>query len=113
MRDRSTGMEKRRKKIMILGASVYQVPLIRAAKEMGLDTLVASIPGDYPGFALADRVYYINTRDKEAILNVCQEEQIDGICTTGTDVAVSTIGYVCQRMGLPGLSEEAARRGHR
>ncbi len=110
MRDRSTGMEKRRKKIMILGASVYQVPLIRAAKEMGLDTLVASIPGDYPGFALADRVYYINTRDKEAILNVCQEEQIDGICTTGTDVAVSTIGYVCQRMGLPGLSEEAARR---
>ena len=107
MEDRSKRMKK---KIMILGASVYQVPLIRAAKAMGLVTLVASIPGDYPGFELADKVYYINTRDKEEILKVCQEEKIDGICTTGTDVAVSTIGYVCEKMGLSGISEEAARR---
>ena len=44
-------------KIMILGASVYQVPLILTARKMGLYTIVASIPGDYPGFALADKVY--------------------------------------------------------
>ena len=109
-KDNSKGMEKKKKKIMILGASVYQVPLIRAAKAMGLYTLVASIPGDYPGFALADKVYYINTRDKEGILKACREETVDGICTTGTDVAVSTIGYVCEKLGLSGLSEEAARR---
>ena len=95
---------------MILGASVYQVPLILTARKMGLYTIVASIPGDYPGFALADKVYEINTVDKEGILKVCQEEQIDGICTTGTDVAVATIGYVCQEMGLAGVSEEAAVR---
>lgn len=41
---------------MILGASVYQVPLILTARKMGLYTIVASIPGDYPGFALADKV---------------------------------------------------------
>lgn len=98
------------RKIMILGASVYQVPLILAARKMGLYTIVASIPGGYPGFALADKVYEINTVDKEGILKVCQEEQIDGICTTGTDVAVATIGYVCQEMGLAGVSEEAAVR---
>lgn len=98
------------RKIMILGASVYQVPLILTARKMGLYTIVASIPGGYPGFALADKVYEINTVDKEGILKVCQEEQIDGICTTGTDVAVATIGYVCQEMGLAGVSEEAAVR---
>ena len=98
------------KKIMILGAGVYQVPLIEAAKRMGLYTIAASIPGNYPGFALADRVYEINTVDKEKILEVCKQEQIDGICTTGTDVAVETIGYVCRNMGLPGVSEEAAVR---
>ncbi len=98
------------KKIMILGASIYQVPLIRTAKRLGLYTIVASIPGEYPGFALADKVYYINTVDKEAILQVAQEEKIDGICTTGTDVAVATIGYVCERMGLAGVSEAAAIR---
>ena len=42
-KDSSRGMEKTKKKMMILGASVYQVPLIRAAKAMGLYTLVASI----------------------------------------------------------------------
>ena len=51
-------------KIMILGASVYQVPLILTARKMGLYTIVASIPGDYPGFALADKVYEVNTVDK-------------------------------------------------
>ena len=56
------------------------------------------------------RWYYINTRDKEGILRTCREEAVDGICTTGTDVAVSTIGYVCEKLGLSGLSEEAARR---
>ena len=96
------------KKIIILGASIYQVPLIRTAKRMGLYTIVASIPGDYPGFALADKAYYINTTDKEAILEIALQEKADGICTTGTDVAVATIGYVCERMGLAGVSENAA-----
>ncbi|MDO4601504.1 MAG: ATP-grasp domain-containing protein [Eubacteriales bacterium] len=96
------------KKIMILGAGIYQVPLIRAAKKMGLTVIVASIKGDYPGFALADKVYYINTTDREAILKAAVSEKIDGICTTGTDVAVSSIGYVCEQMGLSGISKEAA-----
>ena len=93
---------------MILGASIYQVPLIKTAKKLGLYTIVASIPGEYPGFAIADKVYEINTIDKEAICRVCEEEQVDGICTTGTDVAVATIGYVCERLHLAGLSEHAA-----
>ena len=55
------------KKLMILGAGVYQVPLIKRAKEKGLYTIVVSIPGDYPGFKLADKIYYENTTDCEKI----------------------------------------------
>ena len=95
-------------KLMILGASVYQLPLIRTAKRMGLYTIVASIPGDYPGFSDADEVCHVNTTDKEAILEICQREGIRGICTSGTDVAVATIGYVNEQMGLAGISEQAA-----
>ena len=97
-------------KILIMGAGIYQVPLIRTAKRMGLYTIVASIPGNYPGFALADKVYYINTTDQEAILEVAREEGISGICTAGTDVAVATIGYVNQQMGLSGVCREAAAK---
>lgn len=97
------------KKLMILGAGIYQVPLIKKAKEMGLETLVVSIPGEYPGFAFADRVIELDTRDQEAVLREAQREEIQGICTSGTDVAVASIGYVCEKMGLTGISYEAAR----
>ncbi|MBQ6623430.1 MAG: ATP-grasp domain-containing protein [Mogibacterium sp.] len=96
------------KKIMILGAGIYQVPLIKKAKDMGLYTIVLSIPGDYPGFELADKTYYCNTSDKVSALEIAQNEKIDAICTTGTDVAVSTIGYVNSKMGLCGITEDAA-----
>ena len=97
------------KKIMILGAGTYQVPLIKTAKKLGIYTIVVSIPGNYPGFAIADKVYYENTTDYETILKIAKEEQIDGIVTAGTDVAVITIGRVCDELKLSGLSFEAAQ----
>ena len=97
------------KKIMILGAGVYQVPLILKAKEMGLYTIVVSIPGNYPGFDFADKVYYEDTTDYEKVLEIAKSENINGIVTAGTDVAVITVGKVCDEMGLCGLSFEAAQ----
>lgn len=94
---------------MIMGAGIYQVPLIKRAKEMGIHTIAVSIPGNYPGFAVADEICHINTVDYESVLEVAREKQIDGIVTAGTDVAVITIGKVCDEMGLTGLSFEAAR----
>ena len=70
------------KKLMILGAGIYQVPLIKKAKEMGLFTVVTSIPGPYPGFQYADEALYLNTTDAEGILAAAEERQIDGILTT-------------------------------
>lgn len=96
------------KKILILGAGIYQVPLIRQAREMGLEVIVSSIAGNYPGFQYANKVYHVNTVDQEAILRMASEEKISGIVTTGTDVAVKTIGYVCDKMHLFGISEKCA-----
>lgn len=97
------------KKLMIMGAGTYQVPLIKTAKEMGIYTIAVSIPGKYPGFAFADEVLHINTVDSEAVLEAAKERKIDGICTAGTDVAVMTIGRVNDEMGLSGISYESAK----
>jgi len=97
------------KKLMVMGAGIYQVPLIKKAKEMGIHTIAVSIPGNYPGFAVADEICHINTVDYDEVLRVAKEKQIDGIVTAGTDVAVITIGKVCDEMGLCGLSFEAAK----
>lgn len=102
-------MNRQKKKLMILGAGVYQVPLIQQARRMGIETLVVSVPGNYPGFAFGDKICYEDTRDYEKILEIARAENIDGIVTTGTDVAVVTIGKVCDALRLPGLSFEAGK----
>lgn len=96
------------KKLMILGAGIYQVPLIKKAKEMGLYTIVVSIPGNYPGFIYADKVVYENTVDFEAITKIAKEEKIDGVVVCGTDVCVPTQGYLCDELGLKGPSKASA-----
>lgn len=97
------------KKLFILGAGIYQVPLIKAAKNLGIYTIVTSIPGNYPGFQYADKVYYENTTDYEALLKIAEEEKIDGVLTAGTDVAVISEGYIAEKLGLVGPSFETAQ----
>ena len=97
------------KKLFILGAGIYQVPLIKAARNMGIYTIVTSIPGNYPGFKYADKVYYENTTDYETLLRIAKEEKIDGVLTAGTDVAVISQGYIAENLGLPGPSFETAQ----
>ncbi len=97
------------KKIMILGAGIYQVPLIKTARKLGIYSIVVSIPGNYPGFELADKVYYENTTDYGRLLEIARAEQIDGVVTAGTDVAVITIGKLCDELNLCGLSFDAAQ----
>lgn len=98
------------KKILIMGAGIYQVPLIKKAKEMGHKAIVVSPPGNYPGLALADEVINLDTRDHIGVLAQAKLIGIDAVLTTGTDVAVPTIGYLVDELGLAGTGYAAAQR---
>ena len=104
------GMDNRNKKkrLMVLGASYSQIPLFRAARRMGVTTVAASIPGNYQGFQEADEIVYVDITDPEAVLKAAKEADIDGVATCCMDVGIRALGYVCEKMGLPGLSISAA-----
>ena len=97
-----------KKKIMILGATYTQVPLIETAKRLGYHTIVAGIAGDYPGNAVADEVCVVDISKPEAVLEKAMELKIDGIATCCMDLPVRAVGYVSEKMGLCGLTEQAA-----
>ena len=99
-----------KKKIMILGASECQVPIISQAQEMGFEVVVVSMPGNYPGFGVADRFYEVDVRDQKEILKIAMAEQITGIFTDQTDIPVTTVAYVAEHMGLPGIGYDCALR---
>lgn len=95
-------------KILILGAGIYQVPLIKAAKAMGLKTIVVSVEGPYPGIELADEFFPINTTDVPAVTKLAADHSVDAVITTGTDVSMPALGAVVDQLGLPGTGYEAA-----
>lgn len=96
--------------IMILGAGVYQVPLIKRARAMGLRTIVLSTPGPYPGVTLADRFLPIDTTDVESVLRVAREFSVKAVCTTGTDVCLPSLGAVVDACKLCGPGYDSACR---
>lgn len=92
------------KKIAIIGASYLQVPLIRKAKNMGLETHVFAWAAGDPGEALADVFYPISIVEKEKILEQCRRVGVSGICSIASDLAMITVNYVAEELGLTGNS---------
>ena len=96
------------KKLAIIGASYLQQPLIEKAKEMGLYTLCFAWTEGAVCADIADKYYPISIVEKDEILAICENEQIDGICTIASDVAAPTVAYIAEKMGLVGNSYESA-----
>ena len=98
------------KTLAIIGASYLQLPLVKKAKELGLRTICFAWADGAVCRDVADVFYPISVTEKEQILSVCRREQVDGVTTIASDVAVPTVAYVTARMGLVGNSEESARK---
>ena len=93
---------------MILGAGVYQLPLIEAVKSRGLHAIVVSKAGNYPGIKLADTFLEIDTTDRDSIVHAAKSNSISGIATTGSDVCIPSIGNVVDSLNLSGTGFEAS-----
>ena len=91
-----------KKKLMLLGGSAQQIIAIETARRLGYATVLCDFLPDNPGQHHADTFYLVSTTDKEAILEVARNEQIDGILAYASDPAAPTAAYVAQKLGLPG-----------
>lgn len=99
-------------KLAIIGASYLQLPLVQRAKEMGIITICFAWAEGAVCKDVCDKFYPISILEKEQILAICQQEQIDGICTIASDTAAPTVAYVAERIGLVGNSYECALRAN-
>ncbi len=101
------------KTIMILGAGVMQLPGIRLAKQSGWRVIVADGNMEALGSPLADHFEAVDLKDKDGLLAVARQYHtrygLDGVFTAGTDFS-SSVAWVSEKMGLPGITFEAAMR---
>lgn len=89
------------KKIAIIGANSFQNRLIIKAKEMGYETHVFAWQCGDIGEKTADYFYPISIVEKEQILEECKRIKPCGIASIASDLAVITVNYVAEALGLP------------
>lgn len=99
-----------KKDLAIIGASYLQMPLIEKAKEMGYTTHVFAWECGDVGEKAADHFYPISIVEKEEILDQCRSIGICGICSIASDLAMLTVNYVAEKMGLCGNSIQATAK---
>lgn len=96
-------------RLLVLGAGRGQTGLVSAARRLGVHTIVATLPrGNPPGTALADEVVYVDITDIGAVLEIAGQLELDGVATSCADSGLSALGAVCEELGLPGLTRDAA-----
>ena len=90
------------KKLLVLGASYSQIPLFRAAGRLGIETYAVTVPGPYQGISHADHVIYADITKPEEVWDAVLGLGADAVTTGCMDVGTRTLGYLCDRMSLPG-----------
>ena len=91
----------KQKKLMLLGGIRYLLPVIKAAHEQGYYVITADYLPDNIAHQYSDEYVNVSIIDKEAVLNIAREKEIDGIMSFGVDPGVITASYVQEQMGLP------------
>jgi biotin carboxylase len=91
----------KQKKLMLLGGIRYLLPVIKAAHERGYYVITADYLPNNIAHKYSDEYVNVSIIDKEAVLRVAQEKQIDGIMSFGVDPGVVSAAYVAEKMGLP------------
>ena len=97
------------KKLMILGAGIYQVPAIKKAREMGIHTIALSYVATDPGLNIAHKSYNVNTTNVKKVLAIALDEKIDGVMTIASEAASPIVNYIASKLHLPGMDYELSR----
>lgn len=102
------------KGIMVLGAGVMQIPLIRKARDLGLFVIASDKSPNAPGFKFADHALKLDTKNARGHIAFAlanrERFNIKGV-VAGADVAV-TASMVSEALGFPGIPVEVALRSN-
>ena len=91
--------------ILIIGAGEFQLPRVQRASRSYNVLLAAPVISDAFKPYIADSLL-TDVRDKERILEYAREHSVCGVITDQTDIAVRSVAYVAENLGLPGIGYE-------
>lgn len=96
------------KKLLIIGASILQLPAIKKAKEAGYYTIVADFNPNAIGIKYADEYHNVSTIDIKGVTKLAENIRPDGIMTLATDMPMRALAAATTKLGLPGITFDTA-----
>ena len=98
-----------KEKIAVIGANEPLIPFYRQAKALGYEIIGIAIEKGAVCKKYCDRFYPVSFADKDAVVEVCRKEKVDGIISFSLESALPTVVYVAQKLGLVSNSEECIK----
>ena len=91
----------KQKKLMLLGGIRYVLPVIEVAHQFGCHVITVDYIPDNIAHTFSDEYHNLSIMDKDAVLKLAKDLQIDGILSYAVDPGVVTAAYVAEQLGLP------------
>ncbi len=89
------------RKLMNLGGNYYQMSLVKEARRMGIYVIDVDYLPNNPAHRFANEYYNVSIADKDDVLRLAKELQIDGIVSFASDIGANTAAFVAEALGLP------------
>ena len=96
------------KKVMVIAGGDWQIELIKKAKQMGNYVICSNLYEDSPAFPYADACEVADVLDKERNLEIAKKYMPDAVISDQSDIAVPTVAYLNEKLGLRGIGTERA-----
>lgn len=93
--------ELKGKRLLFLGAIRALCEAVKIAKDMGIYTIVIDYLPDSPAKKIADKAYLVSTTDVDAVVELCKQENVDGVFTAFIDSMLPYAREICDRLNLP------------
>ena len=96
------------KRLLIIGASILQLPAIKKAKELGYYVAVIDYNPSAVGIKYADKYYNVSTIDIDGVVEAAEDFKPDGIITLATDMPMRPLAAACEKLKLHGITMDTA-----
>lgn len=96
------------KKLLFLGGAHHQINAIYNAKKKGIYTICFDNLESNPGHIIANESKIISTTHTDKILDYLSTNEIDGIMSYGSDVALPSLAHICEKYQFCGLTNKQA-----
>ena len=93
---------------MVVAGGGWQVPLIQYLKNKGHYIINTNLYEDSPGFLYSDESYVLDVRDKHKNLEIARNSNIDAIVSDQSDISVTTVAFIAEKLGLSGIGTDIA-----